>query len=243
MYQISWLKNENFDATTPSTIQAQIATFYQADIAAIQSLSQVALNLISTGANIVPGNLTISGNLATNGNTKISGNLDTTGNTTINGDLNIKGNTTLNGTVNTVKDLNVNGNFGVPLGRSIFFQNGTGDGVSDTISVNTHDNPALCIVGHGTGNQGRSPDRNIHLWDNVIIDSNLKVKNNINANVITCNTLMLGRWAINSDNNYLYFNNLDTNQGVQFSKDAGCNRLQALNGSCSGGNSHARLEG
>jgi hypothetical protein len=139
-------------------------------------------------------------------------------------------------------NLNVTGDIIIPEGKTMYFENGS-DGQTDSISVNRFDNPALCIVGHGTGNQGRSPGRNIHLWDNVIVDSNLKVNNNINANEITCKMLKLGNWEITANNNYLFFLNTEVNQGVQFEKDGGCNRIQAINGNCSGGSSHTRFEG
>jgi hypothetical protein len=227
MYQFSLLKNENFNSTTD--IETQIATFYQADIASIQALGNVAKALI-TGGNIVPGNLTISG------------------------DLNVKSKLTAPTIINTPTFTN---GLGLPLGQKIYLQsNITGNNLTaDTISAGTFDQSAMNIVGHGNENAAK----NIHLWDDVVVDRNLTVKNSLHVkgdfqankvsymdtlyvtHVIVGAKIHIGKWDITADDNYIYFNNVNSNQGVQFYKDGG-GRFQHLRGTFYNNGYHARME-
>jgi hypothetical protein len=158
--KISNICNEAFTTESNTELQKQIASFYQADIASIQSLGEVAKALIG-GGNLVPGNLTISGNL------------------------------TAPNIINTPTFTN---GIRVPLGQKINLQSNTIDNNNaDTISSGTFDVSALCIVGHGSGNG--SPIRNIHLWDNVVIDRDLNVKSNLTSNSAT----ITGDFTVNNN--------------------------------------------
>jgi hypothetical protein len=229
MYQISCLKKENFESTS---IESQIATFYQADIASIQALGAVAKALI-TGGNTVPGNLTINGDL------NIKSKLNVTSNTTLG--TTTLGNTTINGNLtapNIVSMTKFTNGLGLSLGQKINLQsNISSNNVADTISTGSFDTTSLCIVGHGTGSGNENGPRKIRLWDNVTIDNDLTVNNNINMG----KRFNLGNWSIYAENNYLNFYNNDNGQGVRFQSDGGCNRIQPINGDCAGGSWHARL--
>jgi hypothetical protein len=229
MYQISCLKKENFESTS---IESQIATFYQADIASIQALGAVAKALI-TGGNTVPGNLTINGDL------NIKSKLNVTSNTTLG--TTTLGNTTINGNLtapNIVSMTKFTNGLGLSLGQRINLQsNISSNNVADTISTGSiWDATSLCIVGHGTGSGNEDGPRKIHLWDNVVIDNDLNVKSNITAG----KSLSLANWSIYADNNFLNFYNNGTNQGVRFQANGGCQRIQPMNGDCAG--MHTRFQ-
>lgn len=238
MYQISKLSNicnEAFVAIESTDLQTQIATFYQADIAAIQSLGNVAKALIS-GGNLVPGNLTIGGNLT------------------------ISGNLTVPNIINTPTFIN---GIGVPMLQTINLQSdaANNNNTTDTISVGIHDSSALCIVGHGNGIGNNTLPRKIHLWDNVVVDNNLSVNNDIKANSGTINSyftvnsmltvnswikvkdgINIGNWDIYDDGTALFFQNKSTRQGIKLANSAGTSIIQPIDDKTMPADWHARFE-
>jgi hypothetical protein len=203
MYQISKISNicnEAFETVVNTDIEKQIATFYQADIASIQALGNVAKALI-TGGNIVPGNLTINGNLVA---PKI---------------------------INTPTFTN---GLGLPIGQKINLQsNISGNNVADTISTGTFDATALCIVGHGTGSGNESGTRNIHLWDNVLVDKDLTVKGNLvsSGNTINGNSKINGNVNISGRLQvYTPFIYVDSSSTTHIADQYGINQIIILRG-------------
>ena len=148
-------KIEHFD-TTQDQINATIKRMYLADIEAIRTLSNFAIQL-SQGNTTISGNVTFSGNTTTSGNSTTNGNSIINGNSTINGNLTISGNILLSG--NKMID------FG--------FNDTSRNTDAGKISYGLLNADALSIVGKGTSTNNRK----VKILDNVEIPGSLKIGN------------------------------------------------------------------
>jgi len=119
----------------------------------LRTVTKIGASNIETGA-LTPGSSTAADIYTIGGLTALLG-------VYFGSTLQVQGQTTLN------SGLSVNGTISIPTKTYISLASG-GPADSDTISSTNYDTTALGIIGHGT-----SPNRNIHLWDNVIVEQEI----------------------------------------------------------------------